>query len=64
MLPKTARGSTLQSTNSVVKSFFQASGPGQTAALQAQKLEFPAFADISDDKLFYKGAFISGVWGS
>ena len=47
----TDRGATLQNIDSVVKSFFKATGPGQAAATQAQKLEFPAFAFNPDDKL-------------
>ena len=45
------RGSTLQSTISVVKYFFQAPGPGQTAAAQAQKLVFAACAHSRNDNL-------------
>ena len=43
--PETARGSTLESTDSIVKIFFLAPGPGHTVTTQAEK---PSFID---DKL-------------
>ena len=53
MQPETDGGSTLQSTNPVAKSFFQAPGPGLIVTPQAQKLEFPAFAYNPDDTLLF-----------
>ena len=51
MLPELDSKTALESTNSVVKSFFRASGPGQSAAAQTQSLEFLAYAQIPGDKV-------------
>ena len=64
---ETVTGSMLERTNSVVKSFFEAPGPGQSAAAQAQGSELQAFAAhlalISLSSSFYRAGFIhSGRW--